>query len=165
MQTTIRTANLNDLPDILAIVNHNILFSTAVYDYAPKTLADMEHWFIEKLEAKWPVFVAIVNGSVAGYATYGTYRHKEGYKFTVEHSVYVSEGHTGKGIGYLLLAKLIETAREENYHVMIGSIDASNTGSIEFHKKFGFTDAGIVREAGFKFDRWLDVQFMQLILR
>ena len=165
MQTIIRPAEAKDIPGILEIVNYNILNSTAVYDYDPKSLADMQTWFSEKQQGKWPVLVADSDGEVAGYATYGTFRFKEGFKFTVEHSVYVSEEHNSKGIGKLLLAELITLAKANRLHVMIGGIDASNKGSIEFHKKFGFRETAILKEVGFKFDQWLDLLFMELRLK
>lgn len=161
---SLRPATPNDVPGILAIMNHNILHSTTVYDYDPKNVQEMEAWLQEKQEAGWPVIVADENGSVVGYGTYGTFRYKQGYRFTVEHSVYVAEGYAGKGIGKLLLSELITIAKASGYHTMIGGIDAQNTGSIAFHKKFGFKEAGTIKEAGFKFGRWLDVTFMQLIL-
>lgn len=164
METNIRPATLQDAPSILAIVNHNILHSTALYDYTPKEIAYIKGWLTEKTENNWPVIVAIQDNEVAGYGTYGTFRFKEGYKYTVEHSVYVSHQHTGKGIGKLLLAELINLAKQQGYHTMIGGIDAENKSSIEFHRKFGFTEAGLLKEVGYKFDKWLDVQFMQLIL-
>jgi len=125
----------------------------------------MQAWFKEKKEQHWPVIVATLDDKIAGYGTYGTFRFKDGYKFTVEHSVYVSHQHTGIGIGKLLLAELISLAKQEGYHTMIGGIDAENKSSIEFHKKFGFTETGLLKEVGYKFDKWLDVQFMQLILK
>jgi L-amino acid N-acyltransferase YncA len=164
MQTNIRPAEAKDLPAILEIVNYNILNSTAVYDYDPKSLADMQVWFDEKQQANWPIVVAEIEGKVAGYASYGPFRFKQGYRFTIEHSVYVNEKHNGKGIGKLLLTELITLAKTKGYHTMIGGIDADNKGSIEFHKKFGFIETGTIKESGFKFDRWLDLTFMQLIL-
>ena len=161
---SLRPAKPNDVPGILAIMNHNILHSTAVYDYDPKNVQEIEAWFQEKQEAGWPVIVADENGSVVGYGTYGTFRYKQGYRFTVEHSVYVAESYAGKGIGKLLLSELITIAKASGYHTMIGGIDAQNTGSIAFHEKFGFKEAGTIKEAGFKFGRWLDVTFMQLML-
>ena len=164
MNFNLTPATPRHLPEILEIVNYNILNSTAVYDYNPKTLADMEDWLQEKMENNWPVIVAVENETVIGYGTYGTFRFKEGYKYTVEHSVYVSNEHTGKGVGKLLLAELILLAKESGYHTMIGGIDADNKDSIEFHKKFGFVSVGLLKEVGFKFGRWLNVEFMQLIL-
>lgn len=161
---SLRPATQNDIPGILSIVNHNILHSTAVYDYDPKNLQEMQSWFGEKQQAGWPVIVAEEGGSVIGYGTYGTFRYKQGYRFTVEHSVYVAESHAGKGIGKQLLSELIAIAKAAGYHTMIGGIDAQNTGSLAFHEKFGFQEAGTIKEAGFKFGRWLDVTFMQLML-
>ena len=99
-----------------------------------------------------------------GFGTYGTFREKIGYQFTVEHSIYVFDNFTGKGIGKLLLAALIELAKNQKLHAMIGAIDAENRSSIAFHEKFGFTLVGNIREVAFKFDRWLDLVLMQLIL-
>lgn len=165
MNLTIRPATENDITAILDIVNYNILNTTSIYDYDIKTLPEMQQWFADKQSAGWPVFVAEIDSAVAGYATYGTFRTKEGYKFTVEHSVYVHHDYHGKGIGGKLLEQLIFAAKEQGIHMMVGCIDACNAGSIAFHKNYGFTDGGLLREAAFKFGTWLDLQFMQLILR
>jgi L-amino acid N-acyltransferase YncA len=164
MQTTISRATTQDLAGLLAIMNHNILHSKAVYDYEPKTRTEIEQWFAEKTTAGWPVIVAKQGNEVAGYGSYGAFRFKEGFKYTVEHSVYVAEGHHGKGIGNLLMHELIRLAKQQGYHTMIGCIDAGNAGSVAFHKRFGFTEAGVLKEAGFKFGEWLDLLFMQLML-
>lgn len=164
MQTNIRPAEAKDLSGILEIINHNILHSTAVYDYDPKSLADMQAWFEERQQEGYKVIVAEQNDSVAGYAAYGIFKPKKGYQFTVEHSVYVSENFHGKGIGKLLMAELITIAKVESIHSMIGVIDADNASSIAFHKQFGFKETGFLKEAGYKFGRWLDVIFMQLML-
>lgn len=164
MQTDIFSATVSHLPAILGIVNHNILHSTALYDYDVKPQEYINTWFADKQSAGWPVIVAVEDGNVIGYATFGPFRFKDGYKFTVEHSVYVAEGHSGKGIGGQLLEELISLATQKGYHTMIGGIDAGNEGSIAFHKKYGFTEAGLLKETGFKFGRWLDLQFMQKML-
>jgi len=160
----IRPAIVTDLNAIMDIINHNILHSTAMYDYAPKSEADIQQWYTDRITAGWPVIVAEQDGNVLGYGSYSSFRFKEGYKFTVEHSVYVNHEQGGKGIGSLLLAELIALAKKEGYHTMIGGIDSDNAGSIAFHKKFGFTEAGILKESGYKFGKWLDLLFMQLIL-
>lgn len=165
MENKVRFATREDLPAILEIVNYNILNTTAIYDYAERSRIVMEEWFRDREQHNWPVIVAVQNGSVLGYGTYGTFRYKEGYKYTVEHSVYVSHEHTGKGIGKLVLAELIDIARSNGFHTMIGCIDAGNKGSIDFHKNFGFQESGILKQVAYKFDRWLDLQFMQLILK
>ncbi|MDV6169709.1 N-acetyltransferase family protein [Flavobacterium sp. DG1-102-2] len=163
MQITIRPAETKDLPGILEIMNHNILHSTAVYDYVPKSLDEIQGWFNERQQDGFKLIAAEYNGSVAGYAGYGIFKPKAGYRFTVEHSVYVSEEFHGKGIGKLLMAELIAIAKKEGIHSMIGVIDADNAASIAFHKQFGFTETGFLKQAGFKFGRWLDVTFMQLL--
>lgn len=160
----IREAEAADIPGILEIVNHSILHTTANYNYDPQTLAEQQKWYDEKREKDYPVFVADLDGKVIGFSTYGKFRERTGYRFTIEHSVYVADGNAGKGIGRLLLERLIEKAKQQGYHNMIGGIDASNLGSIEFHRKFGFEECGIIRQAAWKFDRWLDLLFMQLIL-
>lgn len=161
---TIRKATVADLPFIKAVMNHNILHSTAIYDYDIKTEAEITQWFADKQNGNWPVILAEENGTLLGYATYSTFRFKDGFKPTVEHSVYVSEAAHGKGIGRLLLSHLIDLCRSEGYHCMVGCIDADNADSIAFHKKFGFTEAGVLKEVAYKFDKWLDLQFMQLLL-
>lgn len=110
------------------------------------------------------MLVADLDGEVAGFATYGTFRPKPGYRFTVEHSVYLGESFRGKGIGTLLLTELIKIAKEAGVHTMIGGIDSSNEGSYLFHQKLGFKEVARLKEVGHKFGGWLDIIFMQLIL-
>lgn len=166
MKSTIREARIEDLEAILAIVNEAILNTTAIYDYDVRTLNDQIDWFKEKEVHGFPILVAVdENETVLGFGTYGNFRVKIGYQFTVEHSVYVKEGLSGRGIGKQILSELIERAKKQKLHTMIGLIDAENTGSIVFHERFGFEKSGILREAGYKFGKWLDVQLMQLILK
>jgi phosphinothricin acetyltransferase len=165
MALIIRNATIDDVPSILAIVNHAILFSTANYNYEIQTLTNQMQWFQDKKKANFPILVAEFDSEVIGFGTYGTFREKIGYQFKVEHSIYVSESHIGKGVGKLVLSHLISTAKTDGYHVMIGAVDAENKDSIAFHEKFGFTVSGTISEVGFKFDRWLDLVLMQLILK
>ncbi|WP_432671872.1 GNAT family N-acetyltransferase [Flavobacterium sp. SM2513] len=164
MESIVRKATSSDLSSILEIVNHAILNTTAIYDYDVRTLEEQTIIFESKQSRNFPTFVANYNNEVVGFGTYDSFRTKIGYRFTVEHSVYIKDGFSGKGLGALLLQKLIDTAKEENYHVMIGVIDASNENSICFHERFGFQSMGILKEVGFKFDRWLDANLMQLKL-
>lgn len=164
MQINIQKATLSDVNSILEIVNDAIANTTAIYDYDLRTLEEQMEWFLLKEKNNFPVFVAELNNEIVGFGTYDSFRSKIGYRFTVEHSVYVKEGFAGKGIGKLLLEQLISTAKSENYHVMIGVIDATNENSIRFHEKFGFESIGILKEVGFKFNRWLDANLMQLKL-
>lgn len=164
MQVNIQKATFSDVNSILEIVNDAILNTTSIYDYDLRTCEEQTEWFLLKEKNNFPVFVAVLNNEIVGFGTYDSFRSKVGYRFTVEHSVYVKEGFAGKGIGKLLLEQLISTAKSENYHVMIGVIDASNENSIRFHEKFGFESIGILKEVGFKFNRWLDANLMQLKL-
>lgn len=164
MKIKIRPATFEDVEAILTIVNHSIRYSTANYDYEPRTLAQQEAWFLEKQHANWPILVAEFEEKIVGYGLYGTFRVKIGYRFTVEHSVYVSEEYIGKGIGQMLLSELIVLAKQQGFHVMIGCIDADNIGSIKFHEKLGFEITAHLKEVGFKYGRWLDLVMMQLRL-
>ncbi len=164
MEIIIRPYQINDAGAILEIVNYNILNSTALYDYRPRKVENQIAIFDDKLKKGFPVIVAVENETVVGFGYYSEFRYREAYKFTVEHSVYAHQNHTGKGIGKLLLSELITLAKKQNLHTMIGVIDAENLNSIAFHEKFGFQTVGIIKETGFKFDRWLHSVFMQKML-
>lgn len=161
----IRNAIEKDLPSILEIINHAILNTTAVYDYNPRTLKTQQEWFIKKTKDKMPVIVIEVNNEVVGFGSYGIFRPWDGYKFCVEHSIYISEKHRGKGLGEKLLQELIVLAKKQGFHTMIAGIDADNPGSYGLHEKLGFKEVGRFNEVGYKFDRWLDLVFMQLMLK
>lgn len=165
MEITLRPYKTEDTQDILDIINFNILNSTALYDYNIRTLEQQQNILNEKIGKNFPVIVAELNGTAVGFGLYSEFRFREAYKFTVEHSVYVSENHHGKGIGKLLLQELIQLAKNQKLHTMIAVIDAENQSSVEFHEKFGFKTVGIIKESGYKFDRWLHSVFMQLILK
>ena len=151
--------------DILDIYNEQILNSTSLYEYKIFPPEKMTSWFADKKAGNYPVIGAVdERGTLLGFASYGVFRARPAYKYTIEHSVYVHKDHRGKGIGKMLLPKLIDAAREQNYHVMIGGIDAENAASIALHKQFGFVHAGTITQAGFKFNRWLDLIFYQLTL-
>jgi phosphinothricin acetyltransferase len=161
MSFVLRPATIHDIPQILAIVNHTIATSTANYHYEAQTLSEQIAWFKAKQLHNFPVWVAEQDELVLGYATYGIFREKIGYQYTIEHSVYVNQDYQGKGIGKSLLSKLIEQAKLEGYHIMVGGIDAKNADSIAFHQKMGFEIVGHLKEVGYKFDQWLDLCFMQ----
>jgi L-amino acid N-acyltransferase YncA len=164
MKTTIRAYKTEDTQAILEIINYNILHSTALYDYNTRTLEQQMSILADKQSKNFPVIVTEIDGVVVGFGMYSEFRFREAYKFTVEHSVYVSQDHHGKGIGKLLLEELIVLAKRQNLHTMIAVIDSENQSSVEFHEKFDFKTVGIIKESGFKFDRWLHSVFMQLIL-
>jgi phosphinothricin acetyltransferase len=150
---------------ILQIMNEAIVSSTALYDYKPREPSSMAAWFEAKRVKSFPVWGAVNDqGSLVGFASYGTFRAWPAYKYSVEHSVYVAPSQQGQGVGTQLMRRLIESATEQQLHALIGGIDASNTSSVAFHQKLGFVHAGTIKEAGFKFGRWLDLAFYQLLL-
>ena len=160
----IRSAVREDVQYILDIFNYNILNSTGIYMYEPQTLAQRMEWFLGKQERNEPLFVYEEDGVVVGYATYGQFRAYPAYLYTVEHSVYVHKDYHRKGIATKLMQVLIKYAREHDVKTMVGGIDASNQASIISHEKLGFTYSGTIKNAGYKFDRWLDLAFYQLDL-
>lgn len=151
---------------ILAIFNEAIANSTALYDYQPRTLESMTGWFEAKTRGAYPVIgVEDDAGQLLGFASYGPFRAWPAYKYTIEHSVYVDARARGQGVGRALLGAVVLAAEKQDYHVMVGGIDAANAISIKLHESLGFKACGVVRHAGFKFGRWLDLAFYQLILR
>ncbi len=152
-------------PEILAIYNHEIAHSTSIYDYEPRTPEVMRAWFDVKERGGLPVLGAFdADGTLAGFATYGLFRDRPAYGRTMEHSVYVRADRRGRGVGRVLLNKIVAAARARELHVLVGVIDAANTASVALHRAAGFTHAGTLREVGYKFGRWLDVDFYQLKL-
>ena len=150
---------------ILDIFNREIATSTALYDYEPRTLDTIQKWLEYKQEHNYPIIgIESDRHILTGFATYGTFRTHAAYQYSVEHSVYVDVRFRGQGIGKRLLSELIRLARQQNYHTLIGGIDAENKVSIALHRALGFTYCGRIEQAGFKFDRWLDLEFYQLIL-
>lgn len=164
MSIIIRPYHTKDTQAILDIINYNILNSTALYDYNIRTFEQQKKILEEKIDKKFPVIVAELDGMVVGFGMYSEFRFREAYKFTVEHSVYVNQNYHGKGIGKIILEELIHLAKNQKIHTMIAVIDAENQSSVDFHERFGFKTVGIIKESGYKFDRWLDSVFMQLIL-
>jgi phosphinothricin acetyltransferase len=160
----IRDAELKDLNKILEILNHEILHSTSVYDYEKKTFEQQYLWFKKKATDNMPVIIAEINDVVVGFGSFGIFRPWQAYQYSVEHSIYVDKKAQGKGIGKKLLGQLINLATQQKYKTMIAGVDATNKNSIEFHKKVGFVEVGIIKKVGHKFDRWLDLCFLQLML-
>ncbi|MGJ3253775.1 MAG: N-acetyltransferase family protein [Elainellaceae cyanobacterium] len=169
MPLHIRAATVDDLPSILEIYNDAIRNTTAVYGYNPVTLANRLEWFQAKQQHNYPVLVAETdsetNAHVIGFSSYGAFRDWDAYLHTVENSVYVHPHHRGQGVGKQLLSPLIEQANAQNMHAIVAGIDAMNQASIRLHQSFGFVQVAHFKEVGFKFNRWLDVVFMQLILK
>ena len=156
----IEDAREEDLPAITAILNHAAATSTASWHEYPKTDAEMAAWFSQR-RRDYVVLAARDASGLAGYASYGPFRVPSGYRLSAEHSIYVREDARGRGIGKALLAALIDRARAQGLHVLIGGIDSDNGLSIALHKAFGFEETGRLAEIGRKFDRWLTLVFLQ----
>ena len=165
MSTPLALCTRAHAPEILAIFNHAILHTTALYEYEPRTPEFMAAWFDTKERAGLPVIGAFTpDGRLAGFAAYGPFRTLPAYRYTVEHSVYVHPDHRGRGIARALLHELISRAQAQEVHVLVGVIDAENAASIALHRALGFVHAGTLRQVGYKFGRWLDVDLYQLAL-
>ena len=162
---TIQCNHQRHAEQILAIFNDAILNSTALYDYKPRTLEMMTGWFESKHRGNFPVIgIENASGELMGFGSYGTFRAWPAYKYSVEHSVYVDGRFRGQGIGKRLLQELIVAAQSQDYHILVGGIDATNSVSIRLHEGLGFVYCGAIRQAGFKFGPWLDLLFYQLVL-
>lgn len=153
-----------DIPEVLEIYNDIILTSKAVYRYEIQSLDEKVKWFREQQALGNPLLVFDDNGMVAGFATYSQFRPYPGYKYTMEHSVYVHKEHYQKGIATNLMLQLIEIAKEQAVKTLVAGIDGENIGSIKAHEKLGFEYAGTIKNAGYKFEQWLDLVFYQLHL-
>ena len=161
---TIREAEQRDLPAILAIYNDVIAQTTAVYSESPVPLAERELWWRDRRGRGYPVLVAEDRGEVVAFASFGEFRAWPCYRYTVEHSVHVRADRRGCGIGSALVRALFPIAASLGKHVLIAGVDAANHGSIAMHEKLGFERVAHLREVGRKFDRWLDLVFLQRIV-
>ena len=154
-----------DLPGILAIYNHAVAQTTAIWNETLVDLDNRRQWWRGRVETGFPVLVAADEaGEVLGYASYGPFRPFDGYRGTVEHSVYVAEAARRRGVARALLGALEEHARAAGLHVMLGGIAAENGPSLFLHRQLGFTETGRLPQVGQKFGRWLDLVFMQKVL-
>ena len=162
MPPLIRDATEADLPAILEIYNDAVANTTAIWNETLVDLANRRDWFAARQARGFPVLVADEDGVVKGYASYGDWRAFEGFRHTVEHSVYVHREARGEGIGRLLMRELITRAASNGIHVMIACIEAGNAASIRLHERLGFRLTGTFSEVGIKFGRWLDLACMEL---
>ncbi|AYF77846.1 N-acetyltransferase [Nocardia yunnanensis] len=160
-ELVVRDARESDLPEILVIHNNAIAETTAIWDTELADLDERKAWFATRTGAGHPVLVAEIDGRVAGYASYGQFRPKSGYRFAVENSVYVSDIFQRRGVATALMNALLERAQHSDVHTMIAAIESSNRTSIALHEKFGFTIVGQLPEVGHKFGRWMDLTLMQ----
>ena len=152
------------LPGILAIYNHAVVNTTAIWNDVVVDLENRRQWWRGRTEAGFPILVAVEGSGVLGYASFAPFRPFDGYRQTVEHSVYVAEGARRRGVASALLQALEDRARAQGMHVILGGIAAGNDASIRLHEKHGFVETGRMPEVGQKFGRFLDLVFMQKVL-
>ena len=160
----IRRADRSDVPAMREIFNEVLRNSNSIYREEEVSLEERFSWFDEKIKYGFPLFGAYDEDKLIGYAGYGTWRAAQGYRKSVELTIYVESSYRVKGIGSKLMQRIIEQAKSDGFHVMIGAIDAENRGSIEFHKRFGFTETARMPEVALKNGKWLDLVFMQKLL-
>jgi L-amino acid N-acyltransferase YncA len=160
----IRDARDSDLPEILGIYNDVVQTTTAIYEDALSTLEERRAWFESRRKQGMPVLVGEEAGEVIGFSSFGDWRPRWGYRFTVEHSVHIRADRRGRGHGRTLIEALFPLAVEMKMHVMIGHIDSAAAASIRLHEKLGFERVGYYREVAWKFDRWLDLVAVQKTL-
>jgi phosphinothricin acetyltransferase len=157
----IREAVEADFEEIISIYNEVVLSSTATFNDRPATKQERMLWWKSRQEQGYPVLVAIVGQCVVGFASFGDFRPWPGYRFTVEGTVYIGSRCRREGIGTELLNALVAQARYLGKHVMMAGVDAENVPSLRFLEKFGFERVGHLHEVGYKFDRFLDLIFLQ----
>jgi phosphinothricin acetyltransferase len=160
----IKDAVVDDLPGLLDIYNQVIATSTAIYADQPRTLEDRLEWWTLRVSQGYPVLIARDETGVVGFASFGDFRAWPGYRFTVEHTVHVRADRRGHGVGSALMMPLFDRAAALGKHVMVAGVDADNLASLRFHERHGFTEVAHFRQVGYKFDRWLDLIFLQRFL-
>ena len=163
MSPVLRAATAADLPAINAIYNHYVLHSTCTYQTEPSTAEERAQWFAAHGPAH-PVLVMEEGGAVIGWGSLSRFHPREGYRHSVEDSIYLHHAHHGRGLGRLMLSELVRLAGELGYHTILGGISSDQPASLALHKSLGFTQVAQFREVGFKHDRWLDVVWMQKML-
>src|SRR5688572_16702906 len=163
MPCTIRLARDTDLASINDIYNHFVLHSTCTYQETPDSPAARRDWF-DRHGPTHPITVAEMDGQIVGWGALSTFHARSAYRFTVENSVYVNHAHHRRGLGDAILTDLIGRARTIGHRTIIAGIDASQEASIAIHAKHGFVKVGHLAQVGYKFDRWLDVVYMQLMV-
>ncbi|MDD7998061.1 N-acetyltransferase family protein [Kosakonia radicincitans] len=160
----IRFAGKEDCAAIAEIYNHAVVNTAAIWNDQTVDVGNRIAWYEARAKLGYPVLVSEENGVVTGYSSFGDWRAFDGFRHTVEHSVYVHPDYQGKGLGLALMERLIEEARRIGKHVMVAGIESQNHGSIHLHSKLGFVTTAEMPQVGTKFGRWLDLTFMQLQL-
>ncbi len=162
-RTVLRESKRSDLRALLDIYNHVVKTSHATFDLVPQTLTQRRRWLSEH-RGKFPLIVAEVQGEVVGYAAISSFRSRPAYSKTGESSVYVRQGFRAKGVGTLVMKEMVARAACLGYHTIVAGIALPNVPSVKLHERLGFELVGSFREVGFKFGKWRDVAFYQLVL-
>jgi len=160
---TVRLATIDDAAKIMAIYNVEVENHTSTFDLVSRTLDEQQAW-LEQRSGAFSAVVASIGGEVVGFASLSPYKERAAYRTTVENSVYVSRNHPRLGIGRTLMDHVIGIAADSGFHSIVARIEASGTASLQLHAACGFELVGVEREVGRKFNRWLDVAVMQLML-
>lgn len=161
---TLRDAEPADAVRLAEIYNHYILHSTATFEEQAVTAGTLAARITEVAAAELPWLVADTPGGIAGYAYAGKWKGRCAYRYAVETTVYVAHGMQRQGIGTRLYAELLEQLRARSIHVAMGGIALPNPASIALHERVGYRKAAHFREVGYKFDRWIDVGYWEIIL-
>lgn len=147
------------------IFNRAIEMSTSLYEYEPRSLETIRAWFEGKKEQGYPIVGReSESGELMGFGSYGPFRLNPAYKYSIEHSIYVRDSYRRRRLGRGLLEELIQLAQQQGFHTLIGGIDSTNEASVQLHLAMGFQHCALIKQAGFKFGRWLDLEFYQLVL-
>lgn len=161
----IRNATLDDAEAIRAIYNDAVLNTTAVFDYTAREPQAQRDWLQMKADQNLPVLVAEDAEMVVGYSSYGQFRPWPAFLYTVENAIYIAPDRRGQGIGQMLLAAIVDAAVKNGRRTMVAAITAENAASLHLHEKLGFVRTGLIRDSGWKFERWLDLVFLQRMLQ
>jgi L-amino acid N-acyltransferase YncA len=165
MQTlALRIAEARDAEAISAIYNHEVTHEVSTFDLVPRSIEEQREWIAARSGAFSVIVADDVQLGVVGFAALSTYRDRAGYRTTVENSIYVRRDQLRRGIGKLLLERLLDIARDSGFHTVIARIEATSEGSLALHASLGFVKVGIEREIGRKHGRWLDSAIMQKML-
>jgi L-amino acid N-acyltransferase len=163
MECIVRLARSDDLERINEIYNYFVVHSTCTYQETPETMEARRLWFADH-DAEHPVTVAEVEGRVQGWGALSPFQKRSAYRFSTENSVYVDRDWHRRGLGGVILADLIRRGRAAGHRTIIAGIDATQDASVAIHVRFGFERVAHLKQVGFKFGRWLDVIYMQLML-
>jgi len=159
----IRDATPGDIPSITAIYAHAVMHTVATLDTDEPTIASQSEWFRHHDE-RHPVIVGTVAGEVVGWASLSEWSPRTGYRNTAEASVYISPRHQSRGFGAALLEAIVDRARAVGLHLLVARIATTNEVSLRLTRRAGFTDVGTMREVGFKFENYVDVAVLQMLL-